>query len=590
VSGNSSIGHCLELDSDGETLGYVALIPSKRIKSYQRKDGVNLLKANNYHKMAGYFNLLLESHPEIKEKIEQLYFNKSKRAVTDPVFKIKHLHKHFLDACRAAGIKPNEYPFNTYYLAYKALCRYVKQLEAQNMYQASKRHGEDAARRARSTGIGNKNSPEILQPFQSVQFDGHLLDSMITLTFLTLEGDEVTKEINRLWLLVIIDVATKLILGYHLCLGEYSSEDVLFCIRNAVMPKELMNFTIPGLKYPEQIGFHSIAIPQTERALWNEFYYDNAKANLSEIVRQKLTEEIGCEINAGPVKMPERRNLIERFFRTLEENGFHRLPNTTGSNLSDPKRKNPEKEAIKYKISLEHLEQVTELLIAQYNTTPNEGISNISPLECMQQRINRGYLPRIMPIEKCNDFTFLALHSQRTVHGNIKKGTRPYIYYEGVIYRNDMLSNSPDIIGAKLDLLININDLRLIKAYLPDGSDFGILTAKGKWGITPHNLKMRKQINKLKNDKRIHYTSQDDPVIIVQRHFEEVALNQKTKRSQLAKLNQYKAKMSVSEEKNDSRENNVKVQQDETTPAFPTNVEEKTQKDNKNNNRKTIIY
>ncbi len=379
------VNRCLENDSSGILWGYRALIPGKRLKQYQRKGSINTLKETNIRKMQGLFEFLLECYPDIKEKIEQLHFKKQKRSVSDPIMRIKHLHKHFLDACRAAGIKPNQYPFNTENLGYKSLCRYVKQLEAANFYQSSTRYGEDAARRARSTGIGSPNSIKALQPFECVQFDGHLIDLIIALIFYSPEGDEIIKVLDRIWLLVIIDVATQCILGYHLSLSkEYSATDVLFCIRNAVMPKELMKFTIPGLKYPDGNGFHSLAIPKTERALWNSFAYDNSKANLSEIVRQKLLEVIQCEINAGPVKTPERRNLIERWFRTLEENGFHRLPNTTGSNLLDPKRNNPEKAAVKYKMTFEELEQITELLIAQYNTTPNEGLNNLSPLECMQ--------------------------------------------------------------------------------------------------------------------------------------------------------------------------------------------------------------
>ena len=151
--------------------------------------------------------------------------------------------------------------------------------------------------------------------------------------------------------------------------------------------------------------------------------------------------------------------------------------------------------------------------------------------------------------EDCNDFNFLALHSQREVHGNPKEGRRPYIYYEGVIYRNDVLSNLPDLIGTKLNLIININDLRVIKAYLPDGSEFGYLTATGKWGVAPHSLQTRKQIKKLKSLKQIYYTSEDDPTIIYQKHLEENAIRHKNKRNYLAELNRYKVKMSNEENK-----------------------------------------
>ena len=51
-----------------------------------------------------------------------------------------------------------------------------------------------------------------------------------------------------------------------------------------------------------------------------------------------LTRVVGSGVNAGPVNMPERRQFVERFFGVLEENGFHRLPSTVGSNPSDARR------------------------------------------------------------------------------------------------------------------------------------------------------------------------------------------------------------------------------------------------------------
>ncbi|MFB8734746.1 hypothetical protein ACEQPO_15075 [Bacillus sp. SL00103] len=117
-------------------------------------------------------------------------------------------------------------------------------------------------------------------------------------------------------------------------------------------------------------------------------------------MRDRLTQVIGCSVNAGPVRTPERRGIIERFFRTLEENGYHKLSTTTGSHPKDPIRKNAEQKAIKYRISAAHLEEITEVLIANYNGTPNEGVNNLTPLEAIEQRLSRGMNIRQIPEEK----------------------------------------------------------------------------------------------------------------------------------------------------------------------------------------------
>ncbi|CAI9396706.1 hypothetical protein ACTQ5K_23905 [Niallia sp. Sow4_A1] len=431
----------------------------------------------------------------------------------------------------------NEYPFNTSSLAIKSLERYVKSLSKTYFVEVANRNGEQAAMVAKNTGIGNKNNPMIIRPLERVEFDGHRIDTSIAIIFNTPEGDEIIEVMNRIWILSIVDVATRAILGYHLCLNkEYSAHDVLMCIRNAIFPWKRKSLTIEGLNYSERANFPSNLIPEASFGLWDEFCYDNAKANIAKNVKEKLVDLIGCSINLGPVAIPVRRPIIERFFRTLEQNGFHRLPSTTGSNPKDPKRNNSEENAIKYRITAQHLEELTDVLIAEYNDSPHEGNSNLSPLEVFEQRVARGMTILQLPEEKRNEIAFFSLTVTRRVNGSEKNGRRPFVNYEGVRYTNDVLNRSPHLVNKTLKLLVNTDDLRIVKAFLDDGSELGNLSATGKWGITPHDLRTRKAINKLKNNKLIHFTQYDDPIQVYQDYLEKEARKNKTNRNKLASL------------------------------------------------------
>ncbi|MEC0236153.1 hypothetical protein P4H71_17670 [Paenibacillus kribbensis] len=93
-----------------------------------------------------------------------------------------------------------------------------------------------------------------------------------TFSYKTPEGDWITDTIERIWFLVIIDVAIRVIIGYHLSLNkEYTQYDVLKCIKNAIMPYSKRVLLIDGLNYLESGGFPSEVIPQAEWALWDEF-------------------------------------------------------------------------------------------------------------------------------------------------------------------------------------------------------------------------------------------------------------------------------------------------------------------------------
>lgn len=540
---------CLEYGEDGRVLGYRALIPRKRIKTYSSKK--NDFK-NNPGNFSGAFKNLLDKHPEIDETIKKYYFGTVRNEITEHIISVKNLHKKFIKVCKAVGLDPtkNDYPFNTKDMGRRSLYRYVKELENNNLKLAAKRKGDETLRHVTSTGQGTKNTI-IERPYQRVEFDGHKIDSIFVLKFSTPEGDEIVDILHRIWILTIMDSATRTILGYHLSLNrEYSSEDVLKCIRNAVVPWKPKEFCIPNLKYTEGSGFPSGLIPETSWALWDEFAYDNALANIANIVTDRLKKVVGSSINAGPVAHPERRGMVEKFFDVLEENGFHRLINTTGSGKNDPRRKNAEKNAIKYEMTVDELDEIVEVLVANRNITPQEGTNYLTPLEVMKQRINRGTIPRVLPEEKRNETIFLTQHFTRQVRGNRDKGRRPYINYEGVEYRSDVLSNNFKLVGTTLTILSNIDDLRVLHAFLPDGSELGILKAKGKWGIRKHSLRERKAINKLRNNKEIYISNNVDPIDVYYTHLNEKSKNSKDHRTKLANLEK-KIKEDFSLESND---------------------------------------
>ncbi|MEG6520871.1 hypothetical protein [Desulfotomaculum sp. 1211_IL3151] len=526
------VRRCLDYDNSGKIWGYRALIPKKHLKPYIRKK----IPQTDQAGLAGAFEHLLVTYPSIRETIEKLYLNRKDRSLLERFIRPKDIWKQFINACRKAGIKPTEYPLNTKNLGKRSLERYLKKIENIYFDEAVKRYGEEAARHARVTGQGVPNSPNTHRPFQTVEFDGHKIDAVFAIEFQTPDGDTVVKIMDRIWLLVIVDKASRSVLGYHVALNkEYSADDVRACIRSAILPWSGMPFTIDGLKYSETGGFPSGAIPETSWAVWDEFKYDNGKANLAKSVVEQLTKSIGCSINAGPVAVPERRGIIERLFLTLEENGYHRLPNTTGSKPSDPRRHNAEGKAIRYRISYAHLVELTEVLIANYNGTPHDGLCYLTPLEVLQQRLDPNLLRKV-PENKRQEAQFLTLQVSRKVAGNIKTGRRPYILYEGATYRNEVLSRSAELIGSFLTLVVNVEDLRVIRAFLPDGSELGLLQANGKWGLVPHSLKTRKEINRLRDRKLIYFCNEDDPIEVYREYLVKKAKSTKSSCNKLERV------------------------------------------------------
>ncbi|WP_238651774.1 hypothetical protein [Paenibacillus piscarius] len=533
------IKRCLIWDDSTNIIwGFRALIPQKRISNYERKQTTSSSKQQNTN-FNGAFTKLMNDYPVIKEKITSAYLRKTGRKKEPHLVRGIDIHSYFLTLCKKIGLCETDYPFNTADGGKRALYRYFKVIESTHFSSTASLYGSEASRNSkRIDSQSNTQSLLLYRPYQRVQFDGHRIDAMFTITYKTPEGDWVTDTIERIWLLAIIDVATRTILGYHISLNkEYTQFDVLQCIKKAIMPYTKRTLTIDGLQYLPSGGFPSSVIPQTEWACWNEFSCDNAKANLSQMVRDRLYQVVDCRINPGPAGVPEFRGIIERFFRTLENRGYHNLVSTTGSHPKDPLRNNPEQAAKKFEISLEDLEELTDVLISDYNGTRHSGIDNFSPLELMKQRIEqRGMIPRTLEPLKRKDVVFFTLHLKRKIRGDVKKGKRPFIHYEGADYKSSVLSNSPALIGKELTLVINTDDLRVIRAFLADGSEFGYLTATGKWGVTPHSLVERKAINKLKANGEIYFNTYQNPMVIYDDYIKKRSIKNKRFRNQYAEI------------------------------------------------------
>lgn len=524
---------CVQLDEDGQPWGYRALIPRVHINGYTRRQ-----EPDGPDQFAGAFKQLLDKYPEIKKEIDEAYLGKNKNKPMDRVISLKQLHKKFIDACKLARIGLTEYPFNTRYLAKRSLERYARELELQRAAEAVWRHGEDASRHMHRTGQGSKNRTTVTPSYRTVQFDGHKIDGEFTIIFTTPRGDQQIEVMHRLWYLAVLDVGSRSILGYHISFNrEYNSEDVLHTFKNAIVPWTPRAFATPGLTYPKIGGFPSSVASETQWAVWAELMMDNGKANTSAIVMDRLTSTIGCAVNLGPVATPELRGILERTFRTIEEDGTHRFSNTTGSSPDDPRRKDPSGQAIKFEITYEHLLDIVEIATYVYNGKPHDALFHLSPLDVIKQHVMREENIRVLPEEKRMYVDEVLIEATRKVQGKLKEGRRPYIQFEGAVYRSDILANNYSLVGKSLTLLVNPDDIRVLKAFL-NGRPIGSLIVTGKWAVRPHSLEFRRYINRLKYRGLIQFAMSDDPFEAMERHLMENAVHSKSGRSKLAKLQQ----------------------------------------------------
>jgi putative transposase len=294
------------------------------------------------------------------------------------------------------------------------------------------------------------------------------------------------------------------IIGYELTQNEnYNQYDVMKAIRNSIMPHENINFIKhPSFNYDQSGGFPSDYIPATRWAVFDTIMLDNAKSQLATNVVEKLSNVLKCTVNFGSVATPETRGIIERFFGTLEKSGIHRLPGTTGSSLKDKRRKNPENEAIKCKTTYEDLKEIIEYFIAKYNNSAHSALDNQTPLENMKSKIeNAGMFPYVTKDTKAV-MKLTNITIPKILRGNFSAGVKPYISYKNVRYHAFETPVDMSMIGQKVILDIDSDNIGMIDIYDTSGNKLSTFIAQGSWGRSPHSIKTLDYANKMRNSNK----------------------------------------------------------------------------------------
>jgi len=525
---------------NGQPAGFLACIPNLRIKQYERVSE----RESGY---AGLMTQFLNKH-KIYEEAERICLGKktrvSKRTVHGRVF--KNIYKHFKRLCIDAGVDVlTEYPFTNADEGREAVRNFADRVRGENFLDAVRvEEGSTAYRMAASSGKKHKYSPVSPLPYQCAQLDGHLLDAVITVTDYDGDGNEVYLPLARLWLIVLMDVASRAVLGYSISFKHnYSSQDVVNCFAKALDPWQKVLSPNPKPVYLKGAGLPSGVIKQCEGRLFNQLRIDNAMAHRSSWLRDRIMNCGVSEIIYNKPAAPRQNAIVERFMGSLEEMSLHQMGNTTGSNPSDIRRRNPEKEAAKLRITADHLIQIMDMTVANYNATTHRSLNSRSPLEYIEYHLNQPHLPpRYHTGESINDLSLYERDFSVTIRAKKEQGHPPSVKFKDGIYTSDELRLRGDLENRKAFLRVNVNDIRYGTLFDLKGTYVADVVVDERWLRMEHSLATRQAILKLVNQKYIASKDQD-PVGSYVEYLEEAGKSDKkarTKAEEFKRSNQGK--------------------------------------------------
>jgi len=468
------------------------------------------------HSASGAFDQLLRRYPDIARWIERKVTARSRKMVKleEVPRQIWRLHAGFLAQCRQAGIQSHEYPFNQKHLGERSLASHVRRLANRQFETAARAAGAQQVGHRWHVDPGDVRKAATL-PYEVVEFDGHKLDVRLTLRIDDPFGFETLLVLHRIWILVLLDVASRAIVGYALAPGrEYSSDDVAQALQAALMPHVSRVPVIPALRVRRGGGFPSEFIPQTAWACWSTLRFDAARAHLAKATLERLTTVVGCATDNGPLGEKNERACIERFFDQLASHFAHRLPASTGRDPGSVERALSDVGGdTSLMMTLDELEDVIDVVLANYNGEPHTALGGRTPLEAMRFLLDRGEgLLRTLPEARRSTLCLLQEARVVTIRGNVVRGVRPHINFEYVRYDSRLLSGMTGLIGQQLRLYFNVKDIRHLHAFFMNGAELGVLTAARPWCFTPHSLRIGQEIFSLIRQRKLACREGEDPV------------------------------------------------------------------------------
>ena len=514
---------CLELASDGRIWGFRALIPHVRVAPYTRKKEVLAKRPQQKAGHSGALGAVLAKFPKLNEELVALIKKEAKsRKIHEQKIRATTLHRIFLNHLREQGVTKTEWPFNTLYHGVRSIQAFMKEVLNANFGRGVCAREEKAAKAHLAVGKGVEPLLTFDEPFDAVEIDAYLINAFFTVLFTTPEGTETEVLLDRLWLIAAIDRASTAVIAYSIVYSsEVGADDVVRVIRDAVSkkwsPKVL---TIPGLQYAANTGLPSGLIPECLGANWGCLLLDGALAHLAKSVRESARRSLGFALNWGPVAHFERRPNVERLFKSISDGIFCRLPSTTGANPGTGRADKAEEKAVRYKIRAKDAEELVDVYFAQFNATPSAGLSYLSPLEFIRYFVESDeaqFLVRHLPKTVTGSSPIPCL-KECTVRGGMRNGRRPYVQIDQVRYTSYLLGETAALIGQKITIVIDEEDMRQVRAHLSNGAELGFLKANGRWSQTKHSRKTRKAINSLIHRRILVLSELDDPVQVYLRY------------------------------------------------------------------------
>ncbi len=501
------VNRCLMPHSDGGIVGWAGLIHRLRLSGYARTSplpqGLNASRRG----ASGAFHLFLDENLTIKKALDEAIRKGTGRGKAKAAFTPhKAIWKKFVELVESF-IPPDHYPRNQKSFARRSVERYVTNMIANDAKARSLAVGQ-VAKTSGQVGNGLSSFELIRSPLDLVGADAHHVDCFGMIEIEGPAGPQLVP-ISRVWIYVVVDFESRAVCGYAASFRtEPTATQIELALDMATKPWQPRVLNMGAVRYKEGAGFPMgcvdgfVFAPAALRM-------DSAAQSFANRIVHRVRRRFGCAVSWSAVGAWYHNDVVERFFGSLERFGLHRLPTSVGSGPADPRRTDGAAAAVKLNVTWQHLLDLLEVAIAEYNAKAQPGLGHRSPLEVLRDYFDR-HRQRFVPRPRIPP-TLLTPRlgveiETHTVRGSCAAGKlkRPYVQVDKATYTSPELASQFALIGRPIVLHVHEDDMRTVEAFLEDGTRLGLLTVRERgWRRTKHSRDQRKQINRMRDEREL---------------------------------------------------------------------------------------
>jgi len=270
--------------------------------------------------------------------------------------------------------------------------------------------------------------------------------------------DQYGELLSRPWLTTVIDTYSRCIMGINIGFDAPSSQVVALALRHAILPKNY------GSEYKLSCEWGTYGKPQ-------HFYTDGGKDFRSNHVQQ-IGLDLGfvCHLR----DRPSEGGVVERPFRTLNEQLFSTLPGYTGSNVQE-RPEDVEKHA---SLTLRDLEQlIVRFICDRYNQSIDARMGD----QTRFQRWDAG-LPDVPDVIDERQLDTCLMKATRR---SVQRGG--YLQFENLMYRGEYLAGYA---GETVSLRFDPTDITTVLVYRQEDKKDVFLTRAYAQGLETEQLSL----------------------------------------------------------------------------------------------------